>query len=146
MKNSVFWDITLCSPLKVSWHFGGTSSGSKQSSAWYLLHAGFLLGLFFDPEDGGDMFLRTLVDYQRTTQHYIPEDRTLQNCSQSSSSFWMMFQDFIWIPVGAHPVHVFFRISSEVFYKFCYLWNLYFPHDFFISFRVWTGVSRSAPR
>jgi hypothetical protein len=21
-------------------------------------HAGFLLGLFFDPEDGGDMFLR----------------------------------------------------------------------------------------
>jgi hypothetical protein len=22
-----------------------------------LLHAGFLLGLFFDPEEGGDMFL-----------------------------------------------------------------------------------------
>jgi hypothetical protein len=22
----------------------------------YLLHAGFLVGLFFDPEDGGDMF------------------------------------------------------------------------------------------
>jgi hypothetical protein len=26
----------------------------------YLLHAGFLLGLFFDPEDGGDMFLRNV--------------------------------------------------------------------------------------
>jgi hypothetical protein len=26
-------------------------------SACYLLYAGFLLGLFFDPEDGGDMFL-----------------------------------------------------------------------------------------
>jgi hypothetical protein len=26
-------------------------------SACYLSHAGFLLGLFFDPEDGGDMFL-----------------------------------------------------------------------------------------
>jgi hypothetical protein len=26
-------------------------------SACYLIHAGFLLGLFFDPEDGGDMFL-----------------------------------------------------------------------------------------
>jgi hypothetical protein len=26
-------------------------------AACFLLHAGFLLGLFFDPEDGGDMFL-----------------------------------------------------------------------------------------
>jgi hypothetical protein len=32
--------------------------GIKQSSPCYLLHAGLLLGLFFDPEDGGDMFLR----------------------------------------------------------------------------------------
>jgi hypothetical protein len=23
-------------------------------------HAGFLLGLFFDPEDGGDMFIRNV--------------------------------------------------------------------------------------
>jgi hypothetical protein len=27
-------------------------------SACYLLHAGFLVGLFFNPEDGGDMFLQ----------------------------------------------------------------------------------------
>jgi hypothetical protein len=34
------------------------SSGSKNnpSSAYHLLDAGFLLGLFFDPEDG-EMFL-----------------------------------------------------------------------------------------
>jgi hypothetical protein len=29
-------------------------------SACYLLHTGFLLGLFFNPEDGGDMFLQNV--------------------------------------------------------------------------------------
>jgi hypothetical protein len=33
---------------------------NKKSSAFYLLHAGFLLGLLFDPENGGDMFLRNV--------------------------------------------------------------------------------------
>jgi hypothetical protein len=44
MENAIFWDITLSILL-------------KQTSAFYLLHAGFLLGLFFDPEDEGNMFL-----------------------------------------------------------------------------------------
>jgi hypothetical protein len=43
-----------------------------------FFHTGFLLGLFFNPEDGGDMFLRNVgwlsTDY---TARYIPEDRTL---------------------------------------------------------------------
>jgi hypothetical protein len=26
-------------------------------SGWYLVYTGFLLGLFFDPEGEGDMFL-----------------------------------------------------------------------------------------
>jgi hypothetical protein len=30
------------------------------SSACYLLHAGFLLVLFVDPEDGGDIFFRNV--------------------------------------------------------------------------------------
>jgi hypothetical protein len=37
------------------------SSGSKNKQSktpeLHLLHAGFFLGLFFDPEDGDDMFL-----------------------------------------------------------------------------------------
>jgi hypothetical protein len=33
---------------------------SNVGSACHLLHAGFSLGLFFDPDDGGDMFLRNI--------------------------------------------------------------------------------------
>jgi hypothetical protein len=64
MKISVFCDIAPCSPLKVSKRFGGTSSvhldGRKQTRTLvcYLLHIGLLLGLFFDPENRGDMFFR----------------------------------------------------------------------------------------
>jgi hypothetical protein len=84
MKSNIFWNSTPYSPLKVNRRFGGTrrlhfqsrrisqqetimkevasesqarnqrKAGSKQS---YLLHACFLLGLIFDSEDAGDMFL-----------------------------------------------------------------------------------------
>jgi hypothetical protein len=48
MKISISWDMTPSSPLEVNRRFGGTCR----------LHVGFLLGLFLDPEVGGDMFLR----------------------------------------------------------------------------------------
>jgi hypothetical protein len=46
IKSTIFWDIMPCSPLKIYRHFGGTALLST------CFHVGFLLGLFFDPEDG----------------------------------------------------------------------------------------------
>jgi hypothetical protein len=41
MKNSIFWDMRACC----------------------LLHAGFLFGRLFIPDDGSDMFLQNTADY-----------------------------------------------------------------------------------
>jgi hypothetical protein len=48
----------------------------NQNSAYYLLHAGLLIGLFFDPEDKDDMLLRNAVHFQLTTRRYFPKDIT----------------------------------------------------------------------
>jgi hypothetical protein len=37
-----------------------SEAASKKSRAGYLLHPTFFLGLFLDPEDGGDMFRRNV--------------------------------------------------------------------------------------
>jgi hypothetical protein len=63
MKVSVSWDTTTLSRLKVNRCFGGTCHlhlrRRRISQARTLLatcfHAGFLLGLLLDPEDGGDI-------------------------------------------------------------------------------------------
>jgi hypothetical protein len=65
MKDSIFWDKTSCGPLKVSRRFGETcrihSQGQIQKrTACYLLHVGFVLGLFFDSEDGDDILLQNV--------------------------------------------------------------------------------------
>jgi hypothetical protein len=63
-KISVFWDVSPDITSKVS--------------VFILLHAGFLLGLHLDPEDGGNIFVRN-VGFHRTVQRHIHEDRTLHN-------------------------------------------------------------------
>jgi hypothetical protein len=45
----------------------------------YLLRAGFLLGLYFDPEIEATYLSETSVDFQRTTRRYISEDKTIQH-------------------------------------------------------------------
>jgi hypothetical protein len=54
MKSSTFWDVLPCSPLKVSQVRNRHEADSKLSC---LLHAVFLPGLLFNPEDGSGMFL-----------------------------------------------------------------------------------------
>jgi hypothetical protein len=56
-KSSIFWDVTPHSPLKVGCRFGGTCLLHLQGLLAICFHAGFVLGLFFMPEDGGNMFL-----------------------------------------------------------------------------------------
>jgi hypothetical protein len=52
MKKSIFWDITPCSPLKVSPCFGGKCAP--------YLHTDILLSLFFAPEEGGQILRRNM--------------------------------------------------------------------------------------
>jgi hypothetical protein len=79
MNSFICWD-TPCSPLKVSRRFGGACLSIR-------FHADFLIGLFLDPEDGIEMFLRN-VGCQRTTHRYIPEQRTISclPCSRDPST------------------------------------------------------------
>jgi hypothetical protein len=66
MGSSIFWDIKPCSPLKF-----------KYVLLAIYFHAGFLLGLSFDPEDEGYVFLQNVFEFQVTIRRYIPEEGTL---------------------------------------------------------------------
>jgi hypothetical protein len=63
MNGSVFLDTMLCSPLKANLRTGQAGSQPEAGSERYgcLPHAGLLLGLFFNPENGGDMFLQNVT-------------------------------------------------------------------------------------
>jgi hypothetical protein len=58
----------------------GAASGNAPVSggtACSLLSACFFLGLHLEPEDGGNIFLRYILHYHRTTRRYITEYKTL---------------------------------------------------------------------
>jgi hypothetical protein len=58
MKSSVFWGITPCSPLKNELTFRRNVSPPSSGSVAFKLVS--LRGLFFDPDDVGDMLLRNV--------------------------------------------------------------------------------------
>jgi hypothetical protein len=100
MKSTIFWDITPYSPLSVTdvseEHIASIFrvvkiiwARNQRESRWQAKpETGFSFGLFFDPEDKGDMFLRNVGDAQRTTRRYIPGDGTLQQRKVSSNGVW----------------------------------------------------------
>jgi hypothetical protein len=65
-----------------------------------------LLGLFFDPKDGGDMFLRNVGSLSTDTQRYISEDSTLHGhrCENLNSSMERVIEKLI----VAQPLKIFY--------------------------------------
>jgi hypothetical protein len=57
MKSIIFWDMTPCSPLSCNRRFGGAYRLSRVINQSESRWESRVLILFFDPEDGGDMFL-----------------------------------------------------------------------------------------
>lgn len=70
MKTKVLWVVTLCSVDKTL-HIGGTYRLQLPPAS-----ADFLLVLFFNPEDVGNLLIRNVV--LRTIRCYSPEDHTVQ--------------------------------------------------------------------
>jgi hypothetical protein len=128
LKSSVFWAIMPCNPLKVK-------------SACYLLHAAFLLGLFFDPEDGDVMFLWNIS--WLSTCYMELYSRTLQNHHYENHKSYKNPRNRPWRPIGL------WNIEASTFSKHSahrWWWRqpyvstaLYLPRRFLvlISVRGW---------
>jgi hypothetical protein len=113
MKSSVFWGTTPCNPLKIKPVIQRTvsppSSGSNNKPSknqheaacklreltsrtnwpYYLLYSGFLVGLPFNPEDGGEVSLQNdawfSADY---TALYLKRWNSFITIFSLSSVFW----------------------------------------------------------
>jgi hypothetical protein len=99
LKHSIFRDTTPFTLLKVNWHFGGIchlyfqawrvsqarnqhEAGSKQIFAFFLSSMLKTKAICSS---------KTLVDFQQTTQHYIPEDWTLHNHCCKNFRYWLQY-------------------------------------------------------
>jgi uncharacterized BrkB/YihY/UPF0761 family membrane protein len=60
---------------------------SVLSFACYLLYAGFLLGIFFDPEDGGDIFLQNVDCFSTDCSALYRRISSMRNVIQQIEAF-----------------------------------------------------------
>jgi hypothetical protein len=101
LENTIFWDITSCSLLKVSRHFIGT----------YLLHLqGWIINQARKQHESRSAYYLTLkmelicfsemlVDFQWTTWRYIPEDSWPPLWSENLKSYVLLFIHIIYFSV-----------------------------------------------
>jgi hypothetical protein len=93
-KNSIFWSIIPCSPLKVNWHFGGTCQlhlhGWRVSQTRNDHGAGSLLVSFLVYSLNMKMevtcSLKMSVDFQITTWYCILEKKVVITTALSASN------------------------------------------------------------
>jgi hypothetical protein len=84
MKSTILWDIMSCSPLNVNWLFRRTYrlhlQGRRISRAWLAICFHVSCSAYSSTlKIESICSSESTVDIQRTTQHYIPEDRTLHS-------------------------------------------------------------------
>jgi hypothetical protein len=97
MKSTIIWDIMPCSLLKVTRHFGGTyrlhPQGRRISPVRNQHESRWQAELVSCSAHCSTLKMEAIcssetpVDFQRTTQHYIPEDSTLQDIESSATHF-----------------------------------------------------------
>jgi hypothetical protein len=95
----------ICPPLNISGSEGvwkGKILNMEISKRWLcLLHTGFLLGLFFDLEDGRRKFFsKMMVNFYSTTRHHFPEDTILhsnqhKNLKSNTHYLYFIFQPIL---------------------------------------------------
>jgi hypothetical protein len=98
VKSFIFWDIRSCSPLKVSRNFG-----RPLLTASCLAYPSILKM---------EATSEKSVDFQRTTQRYVPEDRTLQSKLKSLPLFSKNFFPYECISLSSQ---VFVRNKFDCF-------------------------------
>jgi hypothetical protein len=85
MKSTIFWDTTLCSPLKVNRRFGETY---RLPYAFTLV---FCSAHFSTLKMEAIYSSETSVDLQRTIRRYIPEDSVLATSLQGRGIYCTLF-------------------------------------------------------
>jgi hypothetical protein len=113
MKSYIFWDITLCSLLKVNWRFRGTCS-SKMSA-----------------------------DFQWTTQHYIPENGTLTRTYLPLNTVCLSRRWEPQLPPQIYiSKHWYFHIFVEIvnFIMGCEIWGSNGSYWRSLSSRTWCHI------
>jgi hypothetical protein len=56
--------------------YGHSKESSGSIKGEKMLHAGFFLGLFFDPDDGGSTFFRSVNRFSQTIERHIQQVST----------------------------------------------------------------------